>query len=423
MQPAEFELTDGAFSLRGGTGPRVRLRNLQDFTSLSGAVLISSLTVNGVEVAGNRLSLPELGPAETGEFSLGLTGTQDDEINSGETILTVRLRTASATELLPADHELAWEQWFLASGKRVSPGTQDWLGLAGTPIANYLGVTKEDDPSGGNPKGLTLRLSGQVPQLFLGQGATATGPRLILWRAPTQNDLIRDMPGQENKAGYKWIDAGLNRLEEEWSCRDSGHGGIELTSVYRFRGSERGKCVVHLGEPDAEGWQPLRYEIAIPEELVDLPRVGLRFDLPGSYTDLAWYGRGPQESYPDRANGYAVALYRGSVSEQYVPYIVPQEHGGHSDTRWIGLYSEATAAGTLEVAADSGQTVHFSALRHAPEDLAAVRHTCDLVERNETILIIDFYHRGIGTAACGPDCPPHHVRGGGNYSGTIYLRG
>ena len=423
VQPVEFDLVAAAAVAGEVSEATVAVRNLRDFTPLSGAQLLCSLTVDGIEVEGTSLTLPDLGPGEATELSLTLGGDTGTVATEGEAILTVRLLIGADGELIPAEHELAWEQWLLATGEPVSPGTQEWKGLIpGNSLLKAGGEQRR--------RALSLELDNGRPALVTdgdnggSEGAgTIAATGLSLWRAPTENDLIRNMAGQENKPGSKWIAAGLDRLEEEWIARETDTGERVFDGVYRFEGAERGRCSLRLGAPAAEGWRPLHYEITTAAELEDLPRIGLRFDLPPAYTELAWYGRGPQESYPDRSNGYPVALYRSSVSDQYVPYIVPQEHGGHSDTRWLALYPDDSEASTpLELAAEAGRTVHFSALKHAPEDLAAVNHTYELSEREGTVLIVDFFHRGIGTAACGPDCALRHVRGGGSLTGTIYLR-
>jgi beta-galactosidase len=102
------------------------------------------------------------------------------------------------------------------------------------------------------------------------------------------------------------------------------------------------------------------------------------------------------------------------------------EHGGHADTRWVRL---ATAAGDADgtsatgfvLAADGDSIFQFSALHNAPEDLDTLAHTHQIRPRPETILIADVYHRGIGTAACGPDAHPRWVRGGGTYRWSWFV--
>jgi beta-galactosidase len=142
-------------------------------------------------------------------------------------------------------------------------------------------------------------------------------------------------------------------------------------------------------------------------------------DLPEGFEQLQWYGRGPVESYPDRTAGYPVGLHTGTVTEQYVPYVVPQEHGGHADTRYVAL---GGAGHRIILAAGAGETFQFSALHTAPEDLDTLTHTWQIEPRKETILIADHFHRGIGTAACGPDTHPRWRRGAGEYRWSWYVR-
>ena len=82
-----------------------------------------------------------------------------------------------------------------------------------------------------------------------------------------------------------------------------------------------------------------------------------------------------------------------------MPYIMPQEHGNHTDVRWLSLDDGRDG---LRVRAGDG-TLEFSASHHATEDLWNARHTYDLRPRAETILHLDCRQRGLGTASCGPD--------------------
>jgi beta-galactosidase len=88
------------------------------------------------------------------------------------------------------------------------------------------------------------------------------------------------------------------------------------------------------------------------------------------------------------------------VREQYVPYVMPQEHGLHCDTAWIELADSTT---TLRVEALAPRSFAFSALHHSALDLTAATHAEALVARPETIVHVDHRHRGLGTLSCGPD--------------------
>lgn len=63
--------------------------------------------------------------------------------------------------------------------------------------------------------------------------------------------------------------------------------------------------------------------------------MGLRVLLPGGFSSVRWFGRGPHENYSDRKASTLVARHAASVSEQLTPYIRPGECGGKADVRWL----------------------------------------------------------------------------------------
>jgi beta-galactosidase len=158
--------------------------------------------------------------------------------------------------------------------------------------------------------------------------------------------------------------------------------------------------VYRLREP---GVLHVENSIRVPKSLADLPRIGVSLRLASAYDRLAWYGLGPHESYVDRKVGAWLARHSGSVADEYVPYILPQEHGNHSETRWLTL-TDASGSG-LRVEAD-GDPFDFSASHFSTEDLTRATHTHELDPRAEVILDLDHSHRGLGTASCGPDTLP-----------------
>lgn len=62
---------------------------------------------------------------------------------------------------------------------------------------------------------------------------------------------------------------------------------------------------------------------------------------------MTWHGRGPHENYPDRKLSANMGVYSGTVHEQYVPYIRPQDNGNKCDVRWVALYQPNTRRGLL----------------------------------------------------------------------------
>jgi hypothetical protein len=96
------------------------------------------------------------------------------------------------------------------------------------------------------------------------------------------------------------------------------------------------------------------------------------------------------------------------VTDQYVPYVVPQHHGWHHDARWFQLGGGAVPTLRFVPKPARGNEGGFSALHHSLADLEGAHHTTDLPTRGETFVHLDVAHKGLGTASCGPDALPRY---------------
>jgi beta-galactosidase len=130
--------------------------------------------------------------------------------------------------------------------------------------------------------------------------------------------------------------------------------------------------------------------------LPELPRLGMKMEIPAGFEKLTFYGRGPQENYWDRKTGAFIGLYQSTVDEQYVPYISPQENGNKTDVRWFALQNDNGTG--LMFTADS--LISFSALHYTIENLTqkkrGTRHTTDLKKNDFVSLNIDYGQTGVG---------------------------
>ena len=59
--------------------------------------------------------------------------------------------------------------------------------------------------------------------------------------------------------------------------------------------------------------------------------------LDNEYDQVEWYGRGPQENYPDRKSGYRLGIYNSTIDKMYEPYLVPQDYGLRMDNRYLKM--------------------------------------------------------------------------------------
>jgi beta-galactosidase len=138
--------------------------------------------------------------------------------------------------------------------------------------------------------------------------------------------------------------------------------------------------------------------------------------LPAEFNQLTYFGAGPHETYPDRKMAL-VARYSSQVRDQYVPYIKPQESGGHSETRWFQVKGHGQ-----EITLSFDRPIQFSCLPFSQNELAAKSHDVELTSDGRAHINFDLAHRGVGTASCGPDTLPEYLLTGGKYELTWRLQ-
>ena len=137
---------------------------------------------------------------------------------------------------------------------------------------------------------------------------------------------------------------------------------------------------------------------AIPgKEVSDMFRFGMQIVMPKSFDRVRYYGRGPVENYADRKDSQFIGLYDQSVSEQFYPYIRPQETGTKSDLRWWQV-TDAAGKG-LEIKADAPFSA--SALHYTQESLDEGPrknnlHSPEIPEADLTNVLVDKVQMGLG---------------------------
>jgi beta-galactosidase len=238
-----------------------------------------------------------------------------------------------------------------------------------------------------------------------------------LFRVPTENDglktyshLLKDPAAAfyyQDKPFYAWLNMDLLHIRLEDELDQYGSYTADIVAGERAsNGFENRKLglytCISTEEPDGE---LLDITFDFDPTLPELPRVGISAKVPATYTSVRWFGRGPEESYPDRLAGVFLGVHTQSIAELETPYIVPQENGNRSEVRILTL----TGAGVppLTIATEA-TPFNFSVSRYAPENMLAALHTVELKDTTRGkdgyfLLNIDAAQRGVGTATCGPD--------------------
>ncbi|WP_042406029.1 beta-galactosidase small subunit family protein, partial [Streptacidiphilus carbonis] len=346
----------------------------------------------GVEVVRGDLAVPEV-PAGTGvELPL-----PEVPALAGESWLTVTATLAEDEPWGAAGHVVAWGQVQL--GQRPPR----------TPLRPASGDTAREAAPGDDTGVLALgsarfdRASG----VLVGFGGLAVdGPRLDVWRAPTDNDL----GGRQRSVAYAWRRAGLDRMRHRTVSTGMEDGAFVVRSRVAPAATDLGlRAEYRWSEQDGR----LRLDLSVaPEgdwEELTLPKLGLRMALPAELDQVTWYGLGPGESYRDSRQAARVGRFSLPVSELQTPYVMPQENGNRSEVRTATFQAASSPGGTgtgLRVEGDP--FFDFTARRWTAEDLDAARHTSDLRPSDRLHLTLDRAHQGIGTGSCGPGALPQH---------------
>ncbi|MGI6381489.1 MAG: glycoside hydrolase family 2 TIM barrel-domain containing protein [Anaerolineae bacterium] len=391
LQPVGVEAVD----LAAG---RVRIINKHDFSTLEHLVGRWMLTVDGqVQQEG---PLPTLVTPPGDATELTLPYAQPPMTPGQEAHLLLQFTLGADTNWAEAGHLVAWEQFALPFGvakpKLIRRATMDEVEA----VEQGAGLVI-DGPAG------RIRFDGETGLLtewtWSDASLLADGPRLSVWRAPTDNDGFKFTPEIPGKMLARWLEAGLNRVAwnlESFQWERVAPEVVQVRTVHRVQAKEADGGFAHevVYTVYGSGHVRTQHKVACDAGLPPLPRIGIELTMPAGYEWFAWFGRGPEENYIDRNAGVAVGLFEGSVDDQHVPYIMPQENGNKTAVRWAAV-TNVEGLGLLAACTPLMETSvgHFTA-----DDLYRAFHTSDLAPRPETIWHLDARQCGLGGGSCGP---------------------
>ncbi len=361
---------------------KFRVRNTYQFTSSSDFNLRYSIVANNKELAGGNIQLEkQVEPGAETEFELPV---KDLNTEAGiEYFVNLWAETKSESLALPIGHIVAKEQFSLFPGGKV-------LKSISIPTGEGINMVENEDcfTFDGNDFRMVLdKNSGLISEYtFKGKNLIKESLRPNFWRVPTNNDRGNNL---QDRCKI-WKEVSFSNLEVQIISQSSE--SIEIISMGELTEVEAKLTLSY--RITAEGMIWVRSEYSTDNDsLPEMPRFGMRVTLPGEYDQFAWFGRGPQESYIDRNTGAFVGWYSGTVSEQHVPYIFPQENGNKTDIRFMSVQNKSgLGLGVVGESLLSGGVAHYTL-----EDLDNnLRHAVDVPVKNYTEWHIDHLQMGVG---------------------------
>jgi beta-galactosidase len=322
--------------------------------------------------------------------------------------LLISLRLKKVLPWAPAGHEVAWEQLDLGSGPAiVRPPAEAYPPVRAKDSADRLIVSGKDFEYGFS------KTSGDLVSLKVrGKELIRQGPVMNVWRAPLANDC--DPWGSERSqlrpadrswgetAAAGWFSCGLDRLAghlDRFSYSRAGDGRVVIEVENHWQAGQNyftafdnrfSYTIDGLGEMEIS--HTLIPQGAMPRWL---PKIGQQWVLPLDLRQVAWYGRGPMENYPDRKTGAKVGVYFSSVDVMVEPYLIPQDYGCRTDTRWVRL----TGDDGIGLEFSAAQRFNFSVQVQGTDNLTRARYPFELQPLAAITFNLDYATSGVGESA------------------------
>lgn len=364
--------------------------NLFDFKVLENVWLDYDILENGVSVLNGQIDDFEIPPK--GSVELDLEFYFPKEEIQGERFINLVFYTIEASLMVPAGHSIAKFQFKLQDSNQPENRLGRSLELLVLKEKQYIYKVE------GN--GFLIEFSKETGLLekyvFHGNVLLQKSVKPNFWRAPTDNDLGNLMMLRLKD----WKDASKNREVQEIITTVISEQEILVKTIFNLPAVglkyELNYRVFENGEIEVLGrFFPFDGN---EKELPELPRFGITMELPFQFQNVRWYGRGAHENYSDRKASAFIGVFNNTITEQYHPYIRPQENGNKTESRWLTL-TNSDGIGLKII----GQPLFdFSAQKYTTDDFdlgeleKPFKHTYDLIPKDFITLHVDFGQMGVG---------------------------
>ena len=379
----------------------VEIKNEHFFTDSDPFFIFWKVKSEGITLQEGELKNFKLDPHESKVVKIPVEKFDLDPLK--EYFLEIEFRLKEDRGLLKKGHLVAWEQIDLVNYNtlkkiNINEFQSDSL-MIFSDFEDYNNSDSLVSISGNNFKIIFSKKEGTLKswekndiELLL------DGPRPNFWRIPTDNDFGNNMP----KRMAVWKEASDIQIIEKVDV-EKQIGLVKIKVYYNYRKiKSNGEIEYNIfgnGHIIARhSFQPRT------DDLPNLPRFGISMELPKNFENIVWYGRGPHENYWDRKSSSVVDIFSGKVSEQFHPYIRPQESGNKTDVRWATFRNNNGVglmfSGFFSINASHYKPDDFDHGIDSPVENSNVikkqLHTKDLFERDLVYLSIDHLQMGIG---------------------------
>lgn len=361
------------------------IKNYFDFIDLSDYAINWTISANGTTVKSGVLQNLNVKPHQSKSITLPVQNIKQKP--NVEYFIDFSVTLKKKQDFRKSGFEVAHEQFILPVKKAIqTPATL-------TEQLKVVSDTKTITIDGENFKVKFSKLNGMLTSYKInGIELFKKGMRPNFWRAANDNDKGSNMLkrlGIWRKVSNQYQVKSVELTPQTDATK------AEIVVTYDLKPVQATQKVTYILTGDGALEVSCNFTPKT-DKLPDMPRWGMRWQLPVAFDNLTYFGRGPHENYIDRNRSAFVGLYSSDVAEQYFNYVRPQENGYKTDTRWFQLLNNDGVG----IKVTGASTVGFSALHNPMEDFDQktrndLRHINDIVKKQAVFINCDMRMMGV----------------------------
>ena len=302
--------------------------------------------------------------------------------------------------------EIAWEEFDLAHlNQAKKPESKINLPVSISTIKNQYLV------KGTNFEYRFDAMSGKLVSVkYAGKEMIKAGPDLNIWRSSVANEKdswtrwlvpMNYTPGMGNGIDNAWRSLGLDNLsykmDEVLISKTTDYNVILTVRAHsegiNYNTNFEESYTYHI---TGDGEMKVEHVVVPQGKMPDwLQCVGNRWVLNKELSNVAWYGKGPFENYPDRKTGAKTGIYKSTVKDMEEAYLLPQDYGLRTENRWVRMESQDGYG--LDF--DGDDWFDFSAQSVSTDNLTRARYPFQLQQLDGISFNFNYATSGVGCTA------------------------
>ncbi|MFN1651049.1 beta-galactosidase subunit alpha [Vibrio rotiferianus] len=371
-----------------GTKDRFTLENKLWFTNLNDYTITADIRAEGETLRSVQFKVEELAANSAREITINLP-----ELDEREAFINFTVRKDSRTLYSEANHDIAVYQFQL---KENTASEAEFV----SHNAQALVTTEsrlEHVIEGHNFTLIFSKVNGKLTSwLVNGEELIQSEPRLNFFK-PMIDNHKQEYEGLWHPAHLQIMQEHFRTLQVE-ATDDSV--SITTTSIIAPPVFDFGMRCTYRYQINAQGY--LNVELS-GERYGDYPHVipviGLDLGINGSFDQVSYYGRGPEENYQDSRQANLIDVYHSTVADMFENYPFPQNNGNRQHVRWASL-TNRHGTGLL---VKPQQEINFSAWFYTNQNLHEAQHTIELEKSGYITLNLDHQVMGLGSNSWGSE--------------------